>query len=43
MYLYNIDVPATFTKRIVDVQDQELVGNKNKYIPVCRKHLQEIK
>ena len=32
--------PAAFTKRITDESEQELVGGKDKYIAVCRRHLQ---
>lgn len=32
---------ANFTKRIVDDNNQELVGSKESYIPVCRKHFNE--
>ena len=30
---------AFFTKRISNSKDQYLIGGKNEYIPVCRKHL----
>lgn len=32
---------ANFTKRIVNDNNQELVGSKESYIPVCRKHFNE--
>ena len=32
-------VPASFTRRIIDSNEQCLVGGKDAYIPVCRKHL----
>ena len=32
-------VPASFTRRIIDSKEQCVVGGKDSYIPVCRKHL----
>ena len=32
-------VPASFTRRIINSTKQCLVGGKESYIPVCRKHL----
>ena len=32
---------AHFTKRIVDDKNVELIGSKESYIPVCRKHFNE--
>jgi thymidine kinase len=34
----NDTTEAIFTKRIVNNDNQELVGSTDKYIPVCRKH-----
>lgn len=33
--------PANFSKRIVDVKGQELIGSNREYIPVCRRHFLE--
>ena len=33
--------PANFSKRIVDIKGQELIGSNKEYIPVCRKHYLE--
>lgn len=37
----NDDTEANFTKRIIDNCSIELVGSKESYIPVCRKHYNE--
>ena len=36
--LCNDLTPASFTRRIINSTEQHLVGGKESYIPVCRKH-----
>jgi len=35
----NVDIiKAPFTKRLVQSNEQKLIGGKNEYVPVCRYH-----